>query len=76
MCVCLCVFVHKKMGQLEISLLVIKETNVQSEPVSPPNGPSGIGKAAIENEMSRSLLWSFSESGAFSSSKVSTTSGG
>lgn len=56
MCVCLCVFVHKKMGQLEISLLVLKKTNIQSEPVSPPNGPSGIGKAAIENEMSRSLL--------------------
>lgn len=42
---------------------------------SPPSGPSGIGRAAIENETSRSRLWSLS-SEIFSSSNVSMTGGG
>lgn len=43
---------------------------------NPPNGPSGIGRAAIENDTSRSLLWSLSESFILSSSNVSITGGG
>ena len=43
---------------------------------NPPRGPSGIGNAAIENETSRSLLWSLSVSLSLSSSNVSMTGGG
>lgn len=42
---------------------------------NPPSGPKGIGRAAIENETSRSRLCSFS-SGTFSSSTSSMTGGG
>ena len=45
--------------------------------VKPPRGPSGIGRAAMLNDTSRSrLLWSLSVSKSFSSSNVSMTGGG